>query len=95
MSAVEHDAVVALSSHVPHLLAGALAGAAGRSALRDAVLGLAAGSFRDGTRVAGTPPERTASMLLGNREHVLRELAAVTSFLDGWPPRCATATGPH
>lgn len=82
MSAADHDAVVALSSHVPHLLAGALAGATSRSVLRDAILGLAAGSFRDGTRVAGAPPERTANMLLGNREHVLRELAVVRSFLD-------------
>lgn len=82
MAAGEHDAVVALSSHVPHLLAGALAGAAGRSALRDAVLALAAGSFRDGSRVAGTPAERTANMLLGNREHVLRELVGVRSYLD-------------
>ncbi|WDZ85175.1 prephenate dehydrogenase [Micromonospora cathayae] len=82
MAADRHDAVAALASHVPHLLAGALAGAVDRSALRDAVLALAAGSFRDGTRVAGTPPERTANMLLGNREHVLRELAGVRSFLD-------------
>ncbi|SCL41126.1 prephenate dehydrogenase [Micromonospora pallida] len=82
MAPDEHDAVVALASHVPHLLAGALAGAAGRSPLRDAVLALAAGSFRDGTRVAGTPAERTANMLLGNREHVLRELATVRSVLD-------------
>ncbi|GLY23165.1 prephenate dehydrogenase/arogenate dehydrogenase family protein [Micromonospora sp. NBRC 101691] len=82
MAPDEHDAVAALASHVPHLLAGALAGATGRSALRDAVLALAAGSFRDGTRVAGTPAERTANMLLGNRDHVLRELAAVRAFLD-------------
>ncbi|MFI6229306.1 prephenate dehydrogenase [Micromonospora echinospora] len=82
MAANEHDAVAALASHVPHLLAGALAGATGRSALRDAVLALAAGSFRDGTRVAGTPAERTANMLLGNRDHVLRELTAVRAFLD-------------
>ncbi|SCL13450.1 prephenate dehydrogenase [Micromonospora inyonensis] len=82
MAADGHDAVVALSSHVPHLLAGALAGAAGRSTLRDAVLALAAGSFRDGSRVAGAPAERTANMLLDNREYVLRELAGVRSFLD-------------
>ncbi|WP_346538339.1 prephenate dehydrogenase/arogenate dehydrogenase family protein [Micromonospora sp. DPT] len=82
MAADRHDAVVALASHVPHLLAGALAGAAERSPLRDAVLGLAAGSFRDGTRVAGTPPERTANMLLANRAEVLAALTSVTSFLD-------------
>nr|WP_319459442.1 prephenate dehydrogenase/arogenate dehydrogenase family protein [Micromonospora sp. RTP1Z1] len=82
MSPVEHDTVAALSSHVPHLLARALAGAVQRAELRDAVLGLAAGSFRDGTRVAATPSDRTANMLLGNRERVLAELGRVTGFLD-------------
>ncbi|MFF0151392.1 prephenate dehydrogenase [Micromonospora sp. NPDC005203] len=82
MSATEHDSVAALASHVPHLLAGALAGAVQRAPLRDAILALAAGSFSDGTRVAGTPAGRTANMLLGNRERVLRELAEVTVFLD-------------
>ena len=64
MSPAVHDSVVALSSHIPHLLAGSLAGAVADADLRDAVLGLAAGSFRDGTRVAGTPAGRTADMLL-------------------------------
>ena len=82
MSATEHDSAAALASHVPHLLAGALAGAVQRAPLRDAMLALAAGSFSDGTRVAGTPADRTANMLLGNRDRVLRELAEVTAFLD-------------
>ncbi|MGC5049898.1 prephenate dehydrogenase [Micromonospora sp. DT48] len=82
LAADRHDAVVALASHVPHLLAGALAGAAHRSPSRDAVLALAAGSFRDGTRVAGTPPHRTGNMLRGNRDQVLAALAQVTAFLD-------------
>ncbi|MCO1598428.1 prephenate dehydrogenase/arogenate dehydrogenase family protein [Micromonospora sp. RHAY321] len=82
MSAPAHDSAAALASHVPHLLAGALAGAVQRAPLRDAVLALAAGSFRDGTRVAGTPAERTANMLLGNRDRVLHELAEVRMFLD-------------
>jgi prephenate dehydrogenase len=82
MSPPEHDSVVALSSHLPHLLAGALAGTVHRSDLRDAVLGLAAGSFRDGTRVAGGPPERTTNMLSANRDQVLAHLASVSSFVD-------------
>ncbi|MER7458498.1 prephenate dehydrogenase/arogenate dehydrogenase family protein [Micromonospora sp. NPDC126480] len=82
MTPADHDAAVALASHVPHLLAGALAGAADRAPLRDAVLALAAGSFRDGTRVAATPAARTANMLLGNRDRVLGELAGVTAYLD-------------
>ncbi|MER5333399.1 prephenate dehydrogenase/arogenate dehydrogenase family protein [Micromonospora sp. NPDC002717] len=82
MSPSVHDAVVALSSHVPHLLAGSLAGAVARSDVRDAVLGLAAGSFRDGTRIAGTPAKRTADMLFHNREQVVRQLDRVRAFLD-------------
>ncbi|MEV6800734.1 prephenate dehydrogenase/arogenate dehydrogenase family protein [Micromonospora rifamycinica] len=83
MSPGVHDSVVALSSHVPHLLAGSLAGAAADSAVRDAVVRLAAGSFRDGTRVATTPARRTADMLLANREQVLRQLTEVRAALDG------------
>ncbi|MFD3706434.1 prephenate dehydrogenase [Nocardia sp. NPDC058658] len=53
--AEEHDQAVARISHLPHVLAEGLAasGAAGGKLS----LGLAAGSFRDGTRVAGTAPD--------------------------------------
>ncbi|MFD3596098.1 prephenate dehydrogenase [Nocardia sp. NPDC058640] len=53
--ASEHDQAVARISHLPHVLAETLAasGAAGGKL----ALGLAAGSFRDGTRVAGTAPD--------------------------------------
>ncbi|MEV0682236.1 prephenate dehydrogenase [Nocardia sp. NPDC050378] len=53
--AEEHDRAVARISHLPHVLAEALA-AAGASG-GELALGLAAGSFRDGTRVAGTAPD--------------------------------------
>ncbi|MEV4812751.1 prephenate dehydrogenase [Micromonospora avicenniae] len=83
MAPTVHDSVVALSSHVPHLLAGSLAAAAADVDVRDAVLGLAAGSFRDGTRVVGTPAERIADMLFQNRDQVLRQLDQVRAVLDG------------
>ncbi|NJC69549.1 prephenate dehydrogenase/arogenate dehydrogenase family protein [Planosporangium thailandense] len=76
-----HDAIVALSSHIPHLLAGSLAGAVARSALREGVLSLAAGSFRDGTRVAGTPSVRTVDMLVNNRDAIGESLRLVQAFL--------------
>ena len=82
MTPATHDRVVALSSHVPHLLAGGLAGAVADSPMREAVLSLAAGSFRDGSRVAATPAKRTADMLLGNRDSVLEQLAEVQRVLD-------------
>lgn len=60
-----HDRAVALVSHAPHVLANALLAVVGRA--HDPVAAhLAAGSFRDGTRVAGRDPLRTTSMLTGN-----------------------------
>ena len=67
--AEEHDAAVARVSHLPHVLAAVLAavGADGGPL----ALALAAGSFADGTRVAGTRPELVAAMCEGNRDALL------------------------
>ncbi|TQF74862.1 prephenate dehydrogenase [Rhodococcus spelaei] len=62
----EHDAAVARISHLPHLLAEALAVTA--AAGGDLALGLAAGSFRDCTRVAGTAPDLVRAMCEANSE---------------------------
>jgi prephenate dehydrogenase len=59
----EHDAAAAAISHLPHLLAEALAVTAGEVPL---AFSLAAGSFRDGTRVAGTAPDLVRAMCEGN-----------------------------
>ncbi|MGB3441626.1 MAG: prephenate dehydrogenase [Actinophytocola sp.] len=65
----EHDAAVARISHLPHILAAVLAstGADGGSL----ALSLAAGSFRDGTRVMCTRPELVLAMCDGNRGPLL------------------------
>lgn len=75
----EHDRAVATVSHVPHLVAAAIATATAGDPL---ALTLAAGSFRDGTRVAAAPPALTAAMCGGNAPAVLPALAAVTAALD-------------
>ncbi|MFC4606059.1 prephenate dehydrogenase [Rhodococcus kronopolitis] len=62
----EHDSAVARISHLPHLLAEALATTA--AAGGDLALALAAGSFRDGTRVAGTAPDLVRAMCEANAE---------------------------
>lgn len=77
-----HDVVVALSSHVPHVLAGALAGTVARSRLRAAVLSLAAGSFHGSTRVAGTPTQVIVDMMSENREALKGQLASVRETLE-------------
>jgi prephenate dehydrogenase len=77
-SAVEHDRAVAEVSHVPHLLAAAIAARTGSDPLAAT---LAAGSFRDGTRVAGTAPHLVAAMCGGNARFVVEALDAVLADL--------------
>lgn len=68
MTDKQHDAAVALASHLPHVFAAQLLGQANQSPIGPLVHAIAAGSFRDGTRVAGTNPERTEAMIVGNRD---------------------------
>ena len=80
MTAAEHDRAVAQVSHVPHLFAAVLAGQ-----LRDnpAAATLAAGSFRDGTRVAASRAELIAAMCGGNAAAVRPELDLLIAELAG------------
>jgi prephenate dehydrogenase len=85
-TSAEHDRAVAANSHLPHVVAAALSTAAGENPL---ALSLAAGSFRDATRVAATRAELTAAMCGGNadalRERIddlIARLAAARDVLD-------------
>ncbi|BDZ40941.1 prephenate dehydrogenase [Paraoerskovia sediminicola] len=86
LSDADHDRATALVSHVPHVLATELLRLVGRSPVRDVALGLAAGSFRDGTRVGRTDPRRTEAMVRDNANDVaplLREVARDLAVLAG------------
>lgn len=84
VTAAEHDDAVAAVSHVPHLLAAALAAAAGEAG--PLALALAAGSFRDGTRVIGSDPAFVTAMVEGNAGPTAAALARVRAQLDRpWP----------
>ncbi|WP_237159581.1 prephenate dehydrogenase [Mycolicibacterium rhodesiae] len=75
----EHDAAAASISHLPHLLAEALAETAGEVPLAFA---LAAGSFRDGTRVAATAPDLVRAMCEANAEQLLPTLDRALELLN-------------
>ena len=91
MSPEEHDRVLALTSHVPHLLAFALTLVAGKAARagETSVLDFAGPSFRDATRVAASSPEMWRDVLvanttavLGTLELVKKELARLASAIE-------------
>lgn len=69
LSPAEHDAAAARVSHLPHLFAAVLAAVGADGGTR--ALALAAGSFLDGTRVAGSPPDLVRAMTEGNRAALL------------------------
>ncbi len=79
MTAVEHDATVAVISHVPQLLAGTLLQMA---ASREGAMDLAAGSFRDLTRVAASDPAMWTQLLLANADEVVGAVEALRERLS-------------
>ncbi len=83
MDAAAHDAAVAMTSHLPHVLAYALAASAREAGQTNPYLmDLAAGSFASATRVAASPPAMWTGIALANREALLAALAAFRAELD-------------
>jgi prephenate dehydrogenase len=79
MSPSEHDEVVAYTSHLPHALAAALA-----SSVPTDWLPLAAGAFRDGTRVAAADTGLWTAIFRDNRGPLLKALGTVQECLDAF-----------
>ena len=77
-----HDAAVALVSHVPHVVATELLNLVVGSPVSEVAQGLAAGSFRDGTRVARTTPRRTQAMVTDNAGWVAAALRRAARDLE-------------
>ncbi len=75
MSPERHDALVALVSHVPHLLAATLMDLAGEEAAESAeVLALAAGGFRDMTRIVSGNPGYWPDVCAENSAAIVKEM---------------------
>lgn len=72
----EHDRAVAAVSHLPHLVASTLVNAVGRLPGAEQVLCLAAGGYRDTTRIAAGDPDMWRDIFLANLG-MLRTLIAV------------------
>ena len=77
-----HDEAAALISHVPHVVATELLNLVAHTAIRPVAVGLSAGSFRDGTRVARTTPRRTQAMVTDNAAWVAPVLRRAIADLE-------------
>lgn len=83
-----HDALLARTSHIPHIVASALAAAAGDTEKIRAFIGK---GFLDTTRIAASRPELWRDICLTNREAVLEGLDAVLARLNAFRNALAAA----
>ena len=83
MTPEHHDRVLAITSHLPHLIAYTIVGTVAdlEDQARTEVFKYAAGGFTDFTRIAASDPTMWRDVLLGNREAVLEMLGRFTEDL--------------
>jgi cyclohexadieny/prephenate dehydrogenase len=76
MNAAHHDLVLAITSHVPHLIAYNIVGTAYdlEETTRSEVIKFSAGGFRDFTRIAASDPTMWRDVFLNNKDAVLEAL---------------------
>jgi cyclohexadieny/prephenate dehydrogenase len=76
MSPAHHDLVLAITSHVPHLIAYNIVGTAAdlEAVTQSEVIKFSAGGFRDFTRIAASDPTMWRDVFLNNRDAVLEML---------------------
>ena len=83
MTAEHHDLVLAITSHVPHLIAYNIVGTAAdlENVTSSEVIKYSAGGFRDFTRIAASDPTMWRDVFLNNREAVIEVLGRFTEDL--------------
>jgi len=76
MTAAHHDLVLAITSHVPHLIAYNIVGTAAdlEEVTQSEVIKFSAGGFRDFTRIAASDPTMWRDVFLNNKDAVLEML---------------------
>ena len=76
MDAQYHDLVLAITSHIPHLVAYSIVGTVSEleDHLKTEVMKYSAGGFRDFTRIAGSDPIMWRDIFIDNKEAVLEML---------------------
>jgi cyclohexadieny/prephenate dehydrogenase len=84
MDAAHHDLVLAVTSHLPHLIAYNIVGTAAdmEEVTRAEVMKYSAGGFRDFTRIAASDPTMWRDVFLANRDAVLEVLGRFTEDLQ-------------
>lgn len=92
-----HDLVLAVTSHVPHLIAYTMVGVADdlKRVTETEVINYSAAGFRDFTRIAASDPTMWRDVFLSNREATLDILGRFTEELFALQRAIRTGDGPH
>ncbi len=93
MSPMEHDAVFAAVSHLPHVLAYALVDMLAARDNAEELFGFAASGFRDFTRIAASSPEMWRDIALANHTALLHEMDAYLATLSALREALAQGKG--
>ncbi|HWJ70265.1 MAG TPA: prephenate/arogenate dehydrogenase family protein [Sphingobium sp.] len=83
MDAAHHDLVLAVTSHLPHIIAYTIVGTASdlENVTQGEVIKYSAGGFRDFTRIAASDPTMWRDVFLANKDAVLQMLQRFTEDL--------------
>jgi cyclohexadieny/prephenate dehydrogenase len=96
MDAGHHDMVLAITSHIPHLVAYNIVGTVAdlEAATQSEVIKFSASGFRDFTRIAASDPVMWRDVFLTNREAVLEMLGRFLEDLSALQRSVRTGDGP-
>ena len=95
MSVAEHDGVLALTSHLPHMLAYTLVDTLAQRSQNNSVFRYAAGGFKDFTRIAGSDPTMWHDIALANRDALLSGLDDFERHLQDLRKAIENGDGEH
>jgi len=90
-----HDRLVALTSHLPHVTACALAALVLGDSQTELIRAFIAGGFRDTTRVAAANTAMWRDICLTNRDNIARELTEMIAALEQWRDAIRAGDVPH
>jgi prephenate dehydrogenase len=93
MEPERHDLAVAVVSHLPHLLAATLVNTVARLPGSEDMLPLAAGGFRDMTRIASSNVGMWRDIFAANKEQVIKVIRRFRSELDSFEALVAAGDG--
>ena len=96
MDAAHHDMVLAITSHIPHLIAYNIVGTVAdlEAATQSEVIKFSASGFRDFTRIAASDPVMWRDIFLTNRDAVLEMLGRFSEDLSALQRSVRTGDGP-